>query len=195
MVSRELLPLIYGYDEKVQEEKEPKVMDLLKLPPIREVVQKEIENKTEEEIVSIEEVELTIGTILDLEKDASVYIEKKNSSVVTYGGYNNYQPKEQSDDRSVYFYEFSDLKRKPLVFTKVSVFKKWCDEHNVNVSDYLVKTIRENKVSFIACFTTSNYVAVRETYEELDKAINWKSYHNNNYNYYGGRWSSYDDWD
>ena len=168
MINRELLPMLYQSRETVS---------------------------IEEDINEVNIVKLKIDSILDLCKDVESYIDSKSSSTYNYSnGYWGALPKkEQSDDRTVYFYEWSDLKNKPLIFTKVSVFKEWCDKHGVNLSDYTLNTLKENKVNHCACWTSSTYICVKTTLEELNNSINWN--HAANRSYQNRGYDDYYDWD
>lgn len=139
---------------------------------------------------TIENVNLSIGVVLNLEEDAHGFLEKRiNVTNASYYAYNRGQEKEQSDNRNVYFYEFSDIYSKPLLFPKISVFVEWATKHNVIVTDYIQTTMRENKVNFVCCYKNSQYVCARDTYEALARTIDWKSYsqeNNNNSYLYGG---------
>ena len=171
MINKELLPILYQSSGTIL---------------IDEYMGHEVSESNEDSCI-----ELHIVDILDLSKDMQSYVDKSVSTTASKYSYGNQVvQKEQLDDRTIYFYEWSDLNSKPLLFTKVSVFKTWCEKHNVNVSEYTIKTLMENKINYCACWNQSRYICIRETYEALNSAINYNCQYSQQNLY-----DNYDDWD
>lgn len=133
-------------------------------------------------------VQFSVGKdTLDSKEDLKEYIvEKKKVPEVnpyryTYSYYNN---KERKNERTVYFYEFSDLSRVPLVFKTVDEFCKWAYDHGVEVTSYSEGVMRETPINYVACFHGKQYICAREKWADLDKAINWKNYQTRSTNDY-----------
>lgn len=107
-----------------------------------------------------------------------------------YRSTNNTVP--PSDDRSVYFYEYSDLTRSPLIFKKVSWFINWAKDHKIYMSSYTENQLRENETNYCTCFVGSATLLIRNSYELLKVAHNA---YNDPYNSIRRGYDDYDYWD
>lgn len=146
---------------------------------------------------------ITIIDTLDLVKDFKEHLVEANKkptynyNVNCFSGARSYLP--ASDDRRVFFYEFSDTSRIPRKFEKVSEFLNWAKGANVWVSSYSENQLKTHEMNYVACIKGSSTIMVRHTHKELEMAIRnfGKSYYPyadaNARNFYDGY--EYDDWD
>lgn len=171
------------------------------LYPLQDIIGKvkDSKEKKDNEIEVLTD-DIVVGEVLDLESDSSECIDKYVRASSSYGGYSNtVVKKERSDDRTIYFYEFSNVNSKPLYFGKVSLFMEWAKKHDVEISTYTQERMEENKINFVACYQNSKYCCTRESHIDLDKAINPEKfrYQDQYYKDYCGGYSDryYSDWD
>lgn len=139
---------------------------------------------------------------LDIMEDSLKVIEEKNKKPITtttntyYNGYNS-----MSDNRSIYFYEFSNTSNKPLIFSKVSSFIDWAKEHGIIMSTYMENQLKANPCSYCTCREGGTTIIRASSKYALDGLMS------GNYDYYkptqvstyerypyGDDWDGYD-WD
>lgn len=100
----------------------------------------------------------------------------------------------ESDYRTVYFYEYSNVNNRPKVFSKVSEFVKWCEECKIFISDYTKRQLRSNNLSYVCCYIHSATLIVRHTYQELKAVVEAQKEYTD---YYARQYpeDDYDYWD
>lgn len=87
----------------------------------------------------------------------------------------------ESDDKTIFFYEFSDLTRHPLKFIKITHFIQWAKEHKIYISSYTEKQLRENDINYATCYKGSATLMIRSSYEYLKIAQRSIDYNNREY--------------
>lgn len=126
-------------------------------------------------------IAVEVNDVLNLREDVMKCIELKQVPY-TYnnsgyqGGYNGstiYRNthNEPKDDRTVYFYEFSNVNSLPKVFYKVSEFLKWARECHISITSYQEDLLKTNPCSYCSCYKSSSSVAVKQTLSELKTII------------------------
>ena len=152
-----------------------------------------------ENILSITIIKNKALSLLD---DFKKHLEEKKSTRIYNTSCFNSAYKERTNDRTIYFYEFSDLKRLPLKFSKVSDFMDWAKKHSVYLSSYTETQLRDHETSYCTCFRNSSSVMIRSSYELLKMSQknlddSNKQYHIGNLGegLYGNREAYYSDWD
>ena len=149
--------------------------------------------------IVIEPSIIDLGDTLNLIADGVEYIDKKKTSY-SYSGYNpqnndyNCWDGEIKDERTIYFYEWSNHHNVPKIFQSVTAFSKWAEENDVKISDYSLESLKKNVHSYVSCYSGSHYCFIRATYNALKKEIEYEENRKNNakldehyprdYNYY-----------
>lgn len=146
------------------------------------------DNKEESSSVS-SGIILEVMTLLDLEKDALKCIDDKEIVPRIVGGgaycppyqgggayynngmYYNTQYNEEKDERTIYFYEFSNINNLPKIFHKVSEFLSWAEECKISVSDYQRSQLKKNPCTYCACYKTNPTLMIRSAYNDLKNAL------------------------
>ena len=98
------------------------------------------------------------------------------SSTYSYGGYNygSYTPPSQSSynrSTTIYFYEWSNLNNKSIVFNNLSTFKSFCGQHGIRCLDYHETMIKDNYYVYATCIPGTPTLMIRNTYKELSEAL------------------------
>lgn len=131
----------------------------------------------------MEEIKITVGVKLDLENDFKEHLREKKVSTTYNTGYNYRNPNcfdgvrfsrglyPPSDDRSIFFYEFSDTGRLPRKFEKVSEFLRWAKTYDLYFSDYTKEQLETHPMNYVSCYKNTHTVVVRHTWTELKTAI------------------------
>lgn len=166
----------------------------------------ELDNKG----IVIESSIIDLGDTLNLVADGTEYIDKKKTtSSYNYNYNSNYDRTHNDyncwdgavkDERTIYFYEWSNINNIPKTFQSVAAFAEWAKENSVNISDYSLECLKKNVCSYVSCYNGSSYVFIRSNYNALKKEIEYeKNRQNHNYAYgqYPRDYDSYDDdyWD
>lgn len=154
-----------------------------------------------EQIIDITVIKEKKPSLLD---DFKKHLEEKKTRTYTTTNYSSgiYRSGTiiETDNRTVYFYEFSDLTKHPLKFSKVSHFIDWAKEHKIYLSSYTERQLRENEVNYATCYRGSATLMIRASYELLKVAQKTMDYntphqHNNSLSgIYNHRDDVYDNW-
>jgi hypothetical protein len=110
------------------------------------------------------------------------YLKTLSTPSTSYGGYNygsynyggGYTPPSQvnyNKSTTIYFYEWSNLSNKSIVFNNVSTFKSFCSQHGVRFLEYHETTIKENNYVYATCIPGTPTLMIRNTYKELSEAL------------------------
>ena len=127
-----------------------------------------------------EDVVIIISSTLNLVEAGEKVIEEKNKATTTvsrsYGGsnYNYSSYNAESDLRTVYFYELSNLDSRPLSFFRVSKFVEWCKEHGVLLSEDKISTLKKMPTSYSICKPGQSTIITRVSRYMLEQAFNEK---------------------
>lgn len=162
-------------------------------------------NKDITSAIVTDDICIMVAKSLDLTSDSLGVIEEKkknytsSSTTRVYNG-NYYNPNynQASDLRSVYFYEFSNLDNKPLIFSKVSDFVAWCEKNTVLLSTYMIEQLRINPVSYCVCKEGCSNVIRASTKTYLEELLHPKEYntvHSVGCGRYPYDYVYYDEWD
>lgn len=142
-----------------------------------------------EEIIT---VKIKKESCLDLLVDFKGHLEAIKKPVYNTSAFNSaFRNRTFSDDRKIFFYEFSNLKNQPKFFEKVSAFMEWAKSVNIFISSYTENELRTHEINFATCYPKSATLMVRETYELLEKSFNT---YGRSPVYSSGR-DYYNDWD
>lgn len=125
-----------------------------------------------EEIINITIVENDLNLLNDFKEH--LVESKKTYNVSCFDNINkNYLP--AIDDRTIYFYEFSNTSNEPKKFEKVSEFMEWAKECGIYLSSYTIHELKTHETSYAACYNGSVTLAVRHGFDELKKALDYNS--------------------
>ena len=152
-----------------------------------------------EEIINITVVKEKKPSLLD---DFKNHLKEKKTNTYNtncFNGIYRNNTMTQSDDRIVYFYEFSDLQRQPLKFNKVSHFINWANNHKIYLSSYTENQLKQNVVNYATCYKGSATLIIRSSYELLRIAQNNLDRQYNACNFFNSKKYDdprdiYDDW-
>ena len=93
------------------------------------------------------------------------------SSTYSYGSYTPPNKSAYSKPITIYFYEWSNLNNKSIVFNNLSTFKSFCSQHGVRFLEYHETTINENYYVYATCIPGTPTLMIRKTYKELNEAL------------------------
>ena len=146
-----------------------------------------------EEIIKISIIESSLDTMTDFKEHL---VEKKKSTTYS-GSYRQYSPTRlpEDDNRTIYFYEFSNMNSSPKIFNKVSEFRSWSSKYNLWISEYSLSELRSHEKNYITCYPGGTTCTIAHDYNELKTRIENYTAYNSNYSYSKKYDDRYYDWD